>query len=86
MSEVETVRKTLAEAIQSTHDSDDSLEGAVLVGFVVVAEWMDPEGKRWLSSSDGSGNGEEGLVTWQTRGYLSERLYDWECVGEDDDA
>jgi hypothetical protein len=79
-SDRESARRTLAAAIlaaaiQSTHDSDETLNGAVLVGFVVLAEWMDPEGRKWMSSNEGNGDGSDGLVSWQVRGYLTERLH-----------
>ena len=63
-------------AVQSTHESDDDLEGSALVGIVLVAEWLDPSGKRWLSRLS-FGPNDEGLTTWQVNGYLHEALHNW---------
>jgi hypothetical protein len=72
-----TPRKLLAPAIQGTADHDDEIEGALLTGFVAIAEWMSPSGEKWLSMIHGSGAGDAALPMWQVRGYLHEALYDW---------
>lgn len=71
------VRKRLHDSIQGTNDQDDEVQGAVLIGFVVVGEWMDSEGGRWLTRMDGTNGGEAALTTWQSQGYLHNALNDW---------
>lgn len=66
------VRPTLHEAIQaSAHENDDEITGALLTGWVVVAEFTDTDGLRWLSKITS-----EGSTTWQTQGFLHNALYD----------
>ena len=48
-------------------------EGAVLVGFVLVAEWMLPSGERVLGTGDGGSDGGP-LPVWQRKGYLHTAL------------
>jgi hypothetical protein len=67
-------RPQLHEAIQTTASLDDDLEGAVLLGWVMVAEWVAPTGKRWLSRLDGTANG-SGCPDWQREGYLHNALF-----------
>jgi hypothetical protein len=63
--------------------ADGECAQALLLGFVVVAEWMDPDGGRWLSRESGSGSGDD-LPKWICRGYLNEALNFWpEDEGED---
>lgn len=73
-------RVILAESIQASAATDDELEGAVLMGWVLVAEWMAPSGQRWLSKVDGSATG-EGCPAWQTQGYLHNALFDATSFG-----
>jgi hypothetical protein len=53
----------------------------VLVGWIVISEWMDADGSRWLGRL-----ASEDSTRWQRKGYLHEALYDeatnW--VDEDD--
>ena len=46
-------REQLHSAIQATASEDDDLEGSVLVGWVTIAEWSAPDGRRWLSTLAG---------------------------------
>lgn len=69
-------RQRLHDAIQSTHETEEDLEGGVLIGWTVVAEWMDGEGKRWLSGLSGSNGGEDDPPIWQTQGYLYNALHE----------
>jgi hypothetical protein len=69
-----------AEAIaRAIHDSrpegpDDSL----LVGFVVVCEWVNSDGVKWLSKISADGTGDPTRITfWQEHGYLNEVLNNW---------
>lgn len=70
-------RKRIHEAVQATNDQQDELDDALLVGWVLVAEWMDPEGDRWLSKVSGTNGGEDSPNSWTERGYLHEVLYHW---------
>lgn len=77
-------RERLHEAIQGTAATDESLpEGAMLKGFVILAEWVAPSGEGWLSRIHGGANG-EGLPIWQVQGYLHNALF--EPNGFDDRA
>ena len=64
------------DAIQSTHNTDEDLDGSVLLGFIAIAEWSDPKGARWLSkmTQDVSGNA---ASQWAIQGWLHNALYDW---------
>ncbi len=89
MNDAETVRASIHETLQATTVRDRDLpEGAMLLGWVAVAEWMAPDGKRWLSVVDGNASG-EGCPAWQRQGYLHNALFDPEGFisdGEDDDG
>ena len=55
---------------------EDEYDGrALLGGFVVVSEWIDQEGNRWLSRLHGSGDGSRTLPEWQVQGYLHNALH-----------
>lgn len=60
---------------------------ATLTGWVIVAEWMDSEGQKWLSKNSADAAGEQ-LTLWQTKGMLHEALFgDWqqpEEAGDDE--
>lgn len=73
----EGVRRVLHEAIGSTNGEEDEVQGAVLVGWVVVAEWMDEDGRFWLTKQSGDAAGEKGVATWKEGGYLHEALFRW---------
>jgi hypothetical protein len=73
----EGIRHRIHEVVQGTNDQQDELEDAVLVGWVLVSEWMDPTGERWLSKMSGSNGGDSGPTRWTERGYLHEALYNW---------
>ncbi len=47
---------------------------AVLSGFVIVCEWATFDGRRFLSSRDGNGDGGR-LTEWQRDGLLYNRLH-----------
>jgi hypothetical protein len=68
-------RKRIHAAVQESNDSDPSIEGAILIGYVMVAEWMDPEGERWLSTISGIQGGDDSPPPWQVEGYLHNVLY-----------
>lgn len=68
-------REALAVAIRDTCSGpmSQNVNGtALLTGYVLVAEWMDESGERWLSRIDGP----PGAVTgWHRDGMLHEALY-----------
>lgn len=48
-------------------------DGAILTGWALVTEWMDPQGGRWLSKGHSAGT-----TKWAANGMLHEALYgDW---------
>lgn len=63
-------RELLYQLIQETALDDDDLEGTVLVGFMVVAEWRGVGGEQWLSKVSGDHGGS--LPSWRQRGYAAE--------------
>lgn len=76
----------LRHAIASTRTGDDELGEAVVVGYVVVAEWMTPEGVKWLSLDTGDAGGQP-LERWQYQGFLHNVLHDptWQTGDDEDD-
>lgn len=77
------VRSHMHESIQHSVSLDDGLpEGSMLLGWVCVAEWMAPDGDRWLSCIDGSTDPERGATEWQRQGYLHNALNDHGTFGE----
>lgn len=84
MSEASTAREQLFEAIQATAVTDDDIESSVLTGFLVVAEWTDPEGERWLSKISGDHAGR--LPAWRERGFAAEVMHDWWPSNSDEDT
>lgn len=46
------------------------------MGFICIAEWMDPEGMRWLSVVAGDALANS-APDWQIQGYLHNVLNDW---------
>lgn len=70
-------RKSIHEAIQDTNDSSPDLEGSVLTGWVLISEWSDPEGRRWLSRLSGNAGGESSPPSWQIEGYMFNALHSW---------
>ena len=64
-------RPELAAAVSDGVRADADLEGSVLIGFVIVAEAMSPDGTRWLTRMVGDGTGDpDRVTTWQIDGYL----------------
>ncbi|HKF14732.1 MAG TPA: hypothetical protein VKB13_05835 [Gaiellaceae bacterium] len=64
----------LHDAIEASQDGNERLEHAVLVGWVVVAEWAGVDGTRTLTRMSGTPGGAI-PPEWQTRGYLHEALF-----------
>lgn len=73
----------LANAIAEKTEEGE-MDSPLLLGFVVVAEWMDVEGTRFLTKRSGSGQG-EALPQWSVRGYLNEALNHWPEVDNDEE-
>lgn len=65
-------RDAIHEALQA--NSLAALDrGGVLTGWVVVMEWMDEQGERWISKAHSST-----LTHWSAHGFHHEALYgDW---------
>jgi hypothetical protein len=82
--ERETPRKRVWDAMQDSTDGDEEIHGAILTGFVLVAEWMDGDGQRWLSLLHGSNGGESDAPEWQRQGYLHNALYEWPTQDEEE--
>ena len=84
------IRRRLAEFLQAqvgesdVFHEDDNVDAAVLTGFVILCEWMDDKGRRWLSRAAGNGSGES-LSEWQVDGYLHNALYRSESFGDRND-
>jgi len=67
-------RQEIADALQESQPED--FEG-LLLGFVAVVEWVDLEGQRWLTRTDGNASGDP-ITAWQREGYLHNALNtDW---------
>lgn len=62
------------ESVQESAQTDEDLEGAVLVGYVTVAEWSDSSGKRWLSTFTRDISGEAPPI-WTVKGWLYYALH-----------
>jgi hypothetical protein len=85
MTEDSTVREHLHEAVQSTIQMDEEMpEGAMLRGWAVVAEWVAPDNRAWITYINGGADG-EGLAEWQSDGLLHHALYRMAAVPDDED-
>ena len=73
MSDV-TREQTIHEAIEVSAAENEALDGSVLVGWVVLAEWVGANGIRSLVPMSGT-PGDAAPPSWQTRGYLHEALF-----------
>lgn len=72
-----TAEQGIHEAIEASASENEKLDGSVLVGWVVIAEWVGGDGVRSLVRMSGTPGG---VIppTWQSRGYLHEALFgDW---------
>lgn len=73
-------KERLGSAIQAEAAWLAEEPGAYLAGWHMVAEWVDPEGRRWLSET-----AHEDSTTWQRMGYLNAALETeragWESPG-----
>lgn len=55
-------------------DNDGEPVEAILTKFVLVAEWMDGEGSRYLTKRSANGVGEN-ITPWDSKGMLFEALF-----------
>lgn len=81
----EKVKTPLAEifdALQTNRPPD--CDESVLVGYVVVSEWVDGDGVRYLTKIAADATGSP-MVSWQERGYMNEVLNHWSDDYDDDD-
>ena len=70
-------KHTIHEAIQASQEGNERLDEAVLIGWIVIAEWLSSDGTRSLVRMSGTPGGTQ-PPEWQTRGYLHEALFgDW---------
>jgi hypothetical protein len=79
------VSDDLLHALAATRPEDSGLDGAVVVGYAAVVEWMSPDGEKWLTLETGNAMGEP-LVRWQLQGYLHNVLHDPAWQGGCDDG
>ena len=67
--------------ILSSHKPEMGDEDSVLTGYVLVSEWMDAAGDRWLASTE-----TPTMTGWTRDGILHKRLYGWEDPSDEDGA
>jgi len=68
-------REILYTAIQASIAERPDLEGSVLLGFSIIAEWQSPDGHKWLTKISGDAFGE--LPPWRER-MFGQELSQWE--------
>ena len=73
--EKDNFREKMYEAIQGSASHEKNLEGSVLTGYVIMAEWRSPDGLQWLTKL--SGDAFEPLTPWRERMFGLE-LLNWE--------
>ena len=78
---IEKQRQTMYEAISENgpivredDEAQSDLETSVCTGWILITEWMDSRGMRWLSRVSGDAAGEN-LIHWTANGLLHEALY-----------
>jgi hypothetical protein len=84
-------RRHLHAAVAQVPPLDDEMpDGAFLVGWVLIAEFADPDGSRWFTARTGTDGGESELPPWGSKGYiahaLDEGLFDPEVIDGDGDG
>jgi len=70
--EVKAQREAITQSVNNARPNE--LESAICVGWVMVAEWIDNEGSRWLTRLDSSPD-HKALPTWTRTGYLHDALF-----------
>jgi len=83
--DTETIRRRSREAVHAAIQANPPPEfvqkGALLTQWALVAEWVTPDGQKWLSRLES-----EGLTGWHRKGMLFEVLWNWgEAEGEEPD-
>lgn len=74
MSDAAGQHEHLSAALQAIVGLDPEIsEGSFLVGYVVLAEYADPDGSRWFVSRQGDAFGPE-LYPWAEEGYLRQGM------------
>lgn len=58
----------------------DIPDNAYLIGWVLMAEFMDSNGARWFVSRRGTDGGESDLMPWEEKGYLVHLLDEWRAA------
>lgn len=72
----EAARAQIHKAVAATRE--DEMAEAVLISAVVVAEWIAPDGERWISRIATTDGGERTPPLWTAEGLLHHALYgDW---------
>ena len=74
--DVTEAKQPIHDAIQRTATTHTNLDGSVLIGWIVVAEWMDAAGNRWLSRIGSAGDATRQPPEWQWQGYLYNALHE----------
>lgn len=69
MGQADPARDAIHDAVQE-HGRMGAEDGAVLTGWVFVAEWMTPDGERWLSKAHAPHTS-----SWTARGMHHEALF-----------
>lgn len=82
-------RKALGAAIQTaavefTNEGTGDEQRGLVIGWLVIAEVLAPDGERWLTSYSGDAAGEKLLPRWQAQGYAHSLLHDWPPPDEDE--
>ena len=67
---VEPIARAAYDAVQEAAAVDEDLNGAVLLGCYVVAEWAAQDGETYISQHS-LGPDEEPLANWRSLGYLT---------------
>ena len=71
-------RDAVHEALQANPAPGN--EGRVLTGWIIVSEWMDPDGERWLGRMHSATT-----PAWTAKGFLHEGLYgEWPDPDDED--
>lgn len=80
-------RRRLGAAIQAEaveFGNGDETQKGLVIGWLVIAESLAPDGERWLSTFSG-GAGDQHLPRWQVQGYAHSLLHDWPQLDDEDD-
>lgn len=78
------VREALVEPLRESAAPSD-IDGAVLTGYVVIAEWSDATGRKWITKTAGDIN-DDGPPTWTVAGWLKYAIDTVFDTGDEDDA